>query len=198
MIAVPSVSPCLEGGLTPLHNIDAGLLSLKEELRLSSETKGIVRLLVSVSGVLVINRDVSLMDDLAGIDGMTRLVIDVPTKNAKERVEELNPERRFAISWLDVLCAVCRIPSHKGDKIVTSCFEIVLHACRLLLNRCQSAGRTLRICAVATRASSSSRSSFDVGAIIRAGEDTNREEKAEGTGCPFLLRRNYRSDQRAS
>ena len=186
MVAVPSVSPCLEGGFTPLHNIDAGLLSLKEELRLSSEPEGIVRLLVGVSGVLVINCDVGLMDDLASIDGMARLVVDVPTQNAEEWVEELNPERSFAISRLDVLCAVCSIPFHKGDEVATSCFEIVLHTRRLLLNRYQSAGRTLWICAVATCASSSSRSSFDVGVIIRAEEDKKQLGVPDGMGVPYV------------
>ncbi|MBD9245391.1 MAG: hypothetical protein EGQ66_06200 [Coriobacteriaceae bacterium] len=68
MVAVPSIAPCLESGLASLHDIDAGLLGFQEELRLTAETKSIVGFLVGVSRVLVINRDVCLVDDFASID----------------------------------------------------------------------------------------------------------------------------------
>ncbi len=86
MVAVPSIAPGLERGLTPLYDIDARLLGLKEELCLTAEAKGIVRLFVSVSRVLVINRDIGLVDDLASVDGMAGLVVDVPAKDAEEGV----------------------------------------------------------------------------------------------------------------
>ena len=176
MVAVPSIAPGLERGLTSLHDIDVWLLGLKEELCLTTEAKGIVRLFVSVSRVLVINCDVGLVDDLTSVDGMAGFIINVPAQDTEKRVEEFNPERGFAVGRLDVLGAVGSVPLHQSGEIAAPSLDIVLHARRLLLSRYQSAGRTLRICAVATCASSSSRSSFDVDAIIRVGVDRNEAD----------------------
>lgn len=128
---------------------------------------------------------------------MAGLVVDIPAQDTKERVEKLNSERGFAIGRLDELGAVCGIPLHQSGEVAAPSLNIVLHARRLLLSRYQSAGRTLRICAIATCASSSSRSSFDVDAIILAPGDRNREEKTEGTGYPSLRRCDSRTDPKS-
>ena len=119
---------------------------------------------------------------------MADLVADISAQDTKERAEKLTSERGFAIGRLDELGAVCGIPLHQSGEVAAPSLNIVLHARRLLLSRYQSAGRTLRICAIATCASSSSRSSFDVDTIILASTDRNEADWLEGTAASLVRR----------
>lgn len=83
MVAAPPITSGLKGGGWIGKNIYLRFLRLKEELRLSGNSESVVWFLVRVSIVGVRYRYVGLVNDLSRIEGLSRLIVDIPSQEFK-------------------------------------------------------------------------------------------------------------------